>query len=130
MSTNVTPTVTQEERELYEMMRHLPDFDCMPIPVRWFKEFNLPPRNPIGIKEFLRSNYTIKCAHSPKDLPPIRINKPQQDGKLATPHPFEQIDVETKTMPFVLEEGEEFPDVLPSLTEQSSTIVPLGESQD
>lgn len=119
--------VTQEERELYELMRHLPDFDCMPIPVRWFKEFNLPPRNPMGIKEFLRSNYTVNCAHSPKDLPPIRINEPQQNGKLATPHPFEVFDVETKTVPF---EAEEFPDVLPSLREQSSAVVAEAESQD
>jgi len=128
MSAPAPPAVTQEERELYELMRYLPDFDCMPIPVRWFKEFNIPPRNPVGIKEFLRSNYTVTCAHSPKDLPPLRINKPQQGGKLAIPHPFEVFDVETKNVPF---EAEEFPDVLPSLLiEQHSVVVAQDECQD
>jgi len=119
--------VTQEERELYAMMKDLPDFESFPIPGSWYKEFNIPPRNPISMKEFISSGYTMNCVTERKDLPMLKISKPQQNGRLSVMHPLEVFDVEVKSVPFVLEEGEEFPDVLPSLREQS---VPLDESQD
>lgn len=113
-------SVTQEERELYEALKDLPDFDCFPIPQRWFKEFNIPPRNPITPAEYIKSNYATRMMFAPKDLPTIIIDKPQKDGKLIPFAPPEDIPVEVVSKPFELKEGESFPAILPSLKEQSS----------
>ena len=119
--------VSQEEIDLYNLLKDLPDFECFPIPTTWFKHFGIPPRNPITVKEFISSNYTANCATARKELPPLRINKPQQNGKLVDVKPTEVINIEIKTTPFILEEGEEFPYILPSLMEQN--VAPV-ESQD
>lgn len=100
---------------LYNLMKDLPDFDCFPIPQHWFKKFNIPPRNPISVREFLESGYTMKMSVAPKDLPPIIIDKPQQDGKLVKMIEVEPVPVELVSRPFELKEGEMFPAVLPSL---------------
>ncbi len=112
-------SVTEEERQLYQALKDLPDFDCFPIPQRWFKEFNIPPRNPITPAEYIKSNYANKMMFAPKDLPPIIINKPQKDGKLLEFAPPEDIPVEVVSKPFEYKEEEGFPAILPSLTEQS-----------
>jgi len=107
---------TQEERDLYEALKVLPDFDCLPIPQSWFKKFDIPPRNPVSVREYLHSNYAMKMAVAPKDLPPLVIRVPQQNGKLVQ---FQEVDeplAEVVSRPFEMVDGE-FPTVLPSLTE-------------
>jgi len=124
-------SVSQEEIDLYTLLKDLPDFDCYPIPETWYKRFDIPPRDPTSLREFLASGYSMKCATEMKDLPMLRINKPQQNGKLAVVPDFEPIHVETVTKPFEIKQGDEFPHVLPSLlTEQSSAIEPQVESHD
>lgn len=105
-------SVTEEERQLYEELRKLDDFDSWPIPARWFTAFNIPPRKTISPAEYMRSNYAMKCAFRPKNLPTLVIKEPQQNGKLVVPHPPENIPVEVIQKPFELTE---IPDVLPTL---------------
>jgi hypothetical protein len=105
--------VTREEQELYALMKDLPDFDSYPIPLTWFKAFNIPPRNPVPVKEYLESNYAMKMAVAKKDLPPIIYDTPQQDGKLVKMVEEEPVKVETISRPF--ETKGTFPTILPSL---------------
>ena len=70
----------------------------------------------------------MKMMFAPKDLPPIIIDKPQQDGKLMEFAPPEDVPVEVISRPFELKEGESFPAVLPSLKEQSSEDATKDES--
>ena len=112
-----------EERRLYEAMKDLPDFECFPIPQSWFKRFNIQPRNPVSVKEYIHSNYAMEMSLKPKDLPPIIIDKPQQDGKLVEMVKVDEPVVEVISRPFELKEGEMFPAILPFLKD------PLPEAQ-
>jgi len=115
------PDETYTDEELYAMMKELPDFRNYPIPVSWFKKFNIKPLEVINPRQFIESEHTIKCAVEQKELPPLFIKEPTRnaDGsiKLAPVAPPEEVDVKTITRPFELKEGEEFPAVLPSLAE-------------
>lgn len=108
-----------EDTLLYNQLKDLPDFDCFPIPTSWFKKFNIPPRNPIHVSEYIESNYAMKMAVAPKQLPPIIINEPQQNGKLVTV-PDEKIEpVEVIERPFELKENEPFPMILPYIRDSA-----------
>lgn len=109
-------TLTQEEIALYNELKSLPDFDCLPLPSHWFKALNIPPVSAITPKEFMDSGYTFKTMYEPKDLPPIIINEPQQGGKLVKMVEEEPIKVEVKSRPFVM--PPEGLTVLPSLMEE------------
>ena len=106
-----------DEDALYEEMKNLPDFDCMPIPARWFKKYNIAPRNPPTTREFIESNYTLIKSVEKKDLPPIIIDEPQQNGKLVVPFPPEEIKVDVISRPFEWDSSKPFPAVLPILKE-------------
>jgi len=93
---------TINEDALYEQLRQLPDFDCFPLPANWFKKYNIPPVSQPTTREYLESQYTVKCAVAPKDLPPIFINEPQQGGKLVPVAPPEDINVQTISRPMTL----------------------------
>jgi hypothetical protein len=90
---------TLDEDALYEELRLLPDFECFPLPAHWYKKYNIEPVKQPDTREFLNSHYTIKCAIAPKDLPPIIINEPQQNGKLYPLAPPPDIPVYTITRP-------------------------------
>ncbi len=89
-----------DEDALYEQLRQLPDFECLPLPARWFKKYNLKPVSQPTTQEFIESGYTVRRSVEMKDLPPIFINEPQQNGKLAKVHPPEDIKVEVVSRPF------------------------------
>jgi hypothetical protein len=109
-----------EDRQLYEEMRQLSDFASYPIPESWFKDFNIP-RNPVStVEEFLKSGYTERIAFQPKNLPPLIINEPQQNGKLVVVPDIEVPEVLTITRPF--DSTENFPTVLPFLTEERAFL--------
>ena len=126
------PAYTDEE--LYAMMKDLPDFRCFPIPVSWFKKFNIAPLEVINPRRFIESEYTVKCALEEKDLPPLIIKEPVKnaDGtiKLAPVAPPEEIDIKMISRPFELKEGEEFPSVLPTLAELPIPEEDLKKKQD
>jgi hypothetical protein len=89
-----------DEDALYNELKELPDFDCLPLPARWFKKYNIPPVEVINPHNFIESRYTVKCQFAPKDLAPLIINEPQQGGKLVEVLPPEDIKVETISKPF------------------------------
>lgn len=123
-------SVTDEEREIYNLMKNAPDFHNLPLPKHWYAAFDIPFPQATTIKDFIKSGYTMACMYAPKDLPPIIINKPQQDGKLVDLVITEPIPVEVVSKPFELPEGEMFPIVLPSLEEKSTKQNPSDEQQD
>jgi hypothetical protein len=105
------------DEELYNAMKDLPDFDCMPIPSSWFKKFNIPLREAVAPKEFIESNYTLKRSVEIKDLPPIIIDEPQRNGVLMEVPKEEEIKVEVVSRPFDWDNSKPFPSVLPALKE-------------
>ena len=75
MSTEVLfPEV--DEDTMYAQLKDLPDFECLPLPASWFKKYGIPPREATAPREFIESNYTMRMAIEPKDLPPIIIDEP------------------------------------------------------
>ena len=106
-----------DEDALYNELKNSPDFDSLPLPARWFKKYGIPPRTLPTTREFLDSNYTMLRATEQKDLPPTIYDEPQQNGKLFTPLPFEDIKVETISRPFDWDSSKPFPAVLPMLKE-------------
>jgi hypothetical protein len=97
---------------MLKLLQAQPDFDCLPLPAYWFKKYNLPPRAATGPKEYIESNYAMRRALEPKDLPPLIIDEPQQGGKLAKVHPPESTQIEVKTRPFVWDQSKPFPAVI------------------
>jgi hypothetical protein len=94
----------QQEDELYNLLKDLPDFKSLPLPARWYKKYTIEPLEAGSSKEFLDSAYTIKMMFAPKDLPPIIINEPQRDAsgniklvKLVEPEP---IDIKIVSRPY------------------------------
>jgi hypothetical protein len=110
------------------MMKELPDFDCMPVPIRWFSKFGIKPREIETTKEYLASQYTFVKQYELKDLPPLIIDEPQKDSqgniKLVAVAPPEEIKVETISRPFEYEQGKTLV-VLPSLRDDSDIVKSL-----
>jgi hypothetical protein len=102
----------KEEVELLYALKQLPDFDCLPIPDTWFKKYNLAPRGVIAPREFMESNYTMSMAVAPKDLPPIIIDEPQQNGKLVQFVDEPPPEVELRSRPFEWDQSKPFPAIL------------------
>jgi hypothetical protein len=97
---------------MLKMLQAQPDFDCLPLPAYWFKKYNLPPRAATGPKEYIESNYAMRRALEPKDLPPLIIDEPQQGGKLVKVHPPDATPIEVKTRPFNWDQSKPFPAVI------------------
>lgn len=106
---NASGLSDDEERSLLEVLKTQPDFDSLPIPAYWFKKYNLPPRTATGPSEYIESNYAMKRANENKDLPPIIIDTPQQDGKLYPVAPAEAIEIEVRSRPFEWKGNTPFP---------------------
>lgn len=68
------------DEEMYELLKDLPDFACIPLPAHWYEKFKLKPQVAVTPQEFINSAYTIKCATAPKELPPVIIDEPQRNG--------------------------------------------------
>ena len=108
-----------DDTVLYNLMRNLEDFECFPIPERWFKKFGIPPREAQNPRQFTTDNYQQKLKTMKYDLDPIIIDTPQRNGETFPVFPDEKVDVEVVSRPFVLKEGEIFPATLPYLKEQA-----------
>lgn len=111
-----------DDTTLYNLMKDMEDFESFPIPQSWFQKFNIPPRNPVSVREYLESNYAEMRKNERKTLPPLIINEPQQNGKLYAFVPEEEVKVDVVSRPFVLKEGECFPVVLPSLRDETAYL--------
>jgi hypothetical protein len=108
-------TSEDEERALYETLKTLDDFDCFPLPSAWYKKFNIPPRNPVTIREFMESRYTDTCFLK-STLPTLVIETPIKDGLLVQMAPLEDVPVEVISRPFTLQS---VPAILPSLMDDT-----------
>lgn len=96
-------TLTESERKEYEMylrMKESPEFEVLPIPARWYSLFNIPPMKAVSVRDFIQSQYTLKCAFAPKDLPPIIITEPLQNGKVVKLLEEEPIEVKVVQLPY------------------------------
>ena len=112
-----------DELAMLELLKAQPDFDCLPIPAYWFKKYNLPPREAVGPREFISSNYAMKKANEEKDLPPIIISEPQQNGKLWPVLPPENIPVEVVSRPFDWDSSKIFPAVICPTEEEAKNMI-------
>ena len=101
----------EDELALLNLLKSQPDFECLPLPAYWFKKYNLPPRAAVGPTEYIESNYAMKKANEPKDLPPIIIDEPQQEGKIYPLAPPEVIDVKVVNRKFAWDQSKPFPAV-------------------
>jgi hypothetical protein len=98
--------------KLLEVLKAQPDFECLPIPAYWFKKYGIAPREAVAPREYINSNYAMKKAVEPKDLPPLIIDEPQQNGKLVALAPPENVPVELISRPFVSDPNKPFPAVI------------------
>jgi hypothetical protein len=101
----------EDELALLNILKSQPDFECLPLPGYWFKKYNLPPRAAVGPAEYIESNYAMKKANEPKELPPIIIDEPQQGGKVYPLAPPEVIDVKVINRKFAWDQSKPFPAV-------------------
>ena len=112
-----------EELEFIKMLKAQPDFECLPIPAYWFKKYNIPPREATAPTEYIESNYAMKRANEPKDLPPIIIDEPQQGGKVYPVAPPEDIKVDVVSRPFNWTGDKPFPAVFVPTEEEATNSI-------
>lgn len=114
-----------EDTLLYNSIKDDPEFENLPIPSHWFKKFNIPPRNPVSVKEYIESNYAMMMSLQKKPLPPLIISEPQQNGKLVQLVEVEPIPVETIVRPY-----EHDPNAyeLPFIRESATGLAPVEQS--
>ena len=109
----------EDEKRLLEVLQSQPDWECLPIPAYWFKKYGIPPREAVGPKEYIESNYAMRKAVEPKDLPPLLIDEPQYGGRLVALAPPEKVDIQLVSRPFVSDPNKPFPAVI--CPEETST---------
>jgi hypothetical protein len=106
LSSNTFNGLTEDE--LFEIIKNQPDFDCLPLPARWFKKYNIPPREATDFSSFVKSNYTVRCSLAPKDLPALVVKEPVKDVsgniKLVDAAPTEDIPIEVISRPYNIED--------------------------
>jgi len=119
-----------EELQLLNCLKAQPDFDCLPIPAYWFKKYNLPSRAATGPKEYIESNYAMKKANEVKELDPLIVDEPQQEGKTYPLAPEEVIDVKVVNRPFVWDQSKPFPAVFVPTEREVSEECRIPDFQD
>jgi len=131
MSVNPSGLSDEDEKKLLEVLQAQPDFECLPLPAYWFKKYNIPPRTATAPREYIESNYAMMRAVEPKDLPPLIIDEPQQNGKLYPVAPPEKVDVQVVNRPFEIDMSKPFPAVIcpPNTLECSEQSPPDRMSQ-
>lgn len=115
---NPSGLTDDEERTLLNVLKAQADFDCLPIPAYWFKKYGIEPREAVAPREYIESNYAMKKANEQKELPPIIIDEPQQDGKVVEVAPPDDTSVEVINRPFEWKGDKPFPAVfVPALAD-------------
>lgn len=112
MSINPSGLSDEDEKKLLEVLQSQPDWECLPIPVYWFKKYGIPPRAAVAPREYIESNYAMKMANEQKDLPPILIDEPQDNGRLYPVAPPENVDIQLVSRPFISDLSKPFPAVI------------------
>lgn len=107
-----------DEDKLFAELSKLPDFDSYPLPAHWYKKYNIKPVTVPTVKEFIENNYAVMRAVEMKDLPPIFINEPQQNGKLVAVAPPEDIKVEVVSRPYTCTINGVLPSLIDGTTQE------------
>jgi hypothetical protein len=98
------------EDELFEVISNQPDFDCLPLPARWFKKYNIPPREATDFSSFVSSRYTQRCSLAPKDLPALIIKEPIKDlsgnVRFYAAAPLEELPMQVISRPYNITDEE------------------------
>lgn len=133
MSVNPSGLSDEDEKKLLELLQSQPDWECLPIPAYWFKKYGIPARAAVAPREYLESNYAMRRANEYKDLPPILIDEPQQNGKVYPVAPPEKVDIQLVSRPFVTDPSKPFPAVIcpphTNIPESQSPSSPRRTSQ-
>lgn len=59
--------------ELFQELRKLPDFDKLPLPISWYKKYNIPFSDKIvNPKQYIQEGYWLKCQYNPTTTWEIR----------------------------------------------------------
>ena len=112
MSANPSGLSDEDEKKLLEVLQSQPDWECLPIPAYWFKKYGIPPRAAVAPREYIESNYAMRKANEPKDLPPLIIDEPQDNGRLYPVAPPEKVDIQLVSRPFITDPSKPFPAVI------------------
>jgi hypothetical protein len=112
MSVNPSGLSDEEEKKFLELLQSQPDWESLPIPAYWFKKYGIPARAAVAPREYIESNYAMRRANEHKDLPPILIDEPQQNGKVYPVAPPEKVDIKVVSRPFVTDPSKPFPAVI------------------
>ena len=52
--------------ELFQELRKLPDFDKLPLPINWYKKYNIPFSDKVvSTKQYIQESHWLKCAYNP-----------------------------------------------------------------
>ena len=102
----------EDEKKLLEVLQSQPDWDCLPIPAYWFRKYGIPPRAAVAPREYIESNYAMRKANETKDLPPLIIDEPQDNGRLYPVAPPEKVDIQLVSRPFITDPSKPFPAVI------------------
>lgn len=113
--------------EILSLIRQLPDGDCFPLPTIYHEKHRIPFPGVITPQEFYESEYTLKCASAPKDLPPIVIDTPIKGGFLFPVQPPEELKIEIHSAPYT-ETG--IPKILKGLVRASDEPLPFLTAEE
>lgn len=113
--------------EILSQIRQLPDGDCFPLPTIYHEKYKIPFPAVITPKEFYESEYTLKCASAPKDLPPIVIDTPIKGGFLFPVQPPEELKIEIQSAPYT-DTG--VPKILKGLVRASDEPLPFLTAEE
>lgn len=114
----------EDEKALVDAMRSLPDFTSFVFPSSWYKKYDIPLAEAVNPREYIKSNYAMKMAVTPKDLPPLISKEPIKDAegkiKLYVPPELEDVSMKVVSRPLTEEETKDgLPLVHPSLCDQN-----------
>ena len=70
-----------DDKLIFDLLKHLPDFNRFPLPKNWYEKFNIPPPKIPTLKEALKLHYETQLAfiNSP-DYPEPEIRPPAEGG--------------------------------------------------
>jgi hypothetical protein len=60
------------EEQLFAILKTLEDFDKYPLPVSWYKKFNLPAPKTVALPQYVKEGHWMKCAYDPKTTWEVR----------------------------------------------------------
>ena len=90
------------EEQLLAELRKLDDFEKYPLPISWYKKFNLPAPKTVSMPQYIKESTWLKCAYNPNTKWEVRT-EPAPGGArpvLNTDQPTVEL-TETKFQPFI-----------------------------